>query len=417
MRAAFDSFSNARSLLFAFFCLFLTAASCQETSETTVKKSAPRAKNVLAYVGQQVISVDAFKRRYSPASGLTPSAFLKKLIEEKLLYLEAKEKGLQKSVKVQQEKQKAMAQLALKVGFHRWFSPESISSLEARKVYHEDFIKYFTPKRLKTVHALAMFPKKAFSAKAKLSEKEKVLLPIWKKESKAIAQKVLQVILKKDPKSGEEFKKIVEPLSKQYNKPIPAFFEVRRELLAHIDEGRAQPNKVLRPILEKSMLKLQALPFCAHCSRFLPLLIRWAQRCKKTKPLLDSEVKRLKSELNIAIKAKTVKLSIEDLPPFAAVPTPGFFNVVAPFLNATKALKPRQYTRKIVATRYGYHVIFFQKVVPEKRTSFSQAQKEIKRMLFLKKRPKMFNRWVEALGKKFPTQIYEERLKGVNERM
>lgn len=56
-------------------------------------------------------------------------------------------------------------------------------------------------------------------------------------------------------------------------------------------------------------------------------------------------------------------------------------NMVVEFREAAKKLKPETYSKEPVKSQFGYHVIYLQKISPEKTKQFSEVKEQIKEKL------------------------------------
>lgn len=411
---------------FRVLCVLLLVGSpllggCPTTPSTPSAQppSQPKAKGeVLATIGTTRITRREFEEAYKQdGHGVEPQDFLKQYIEQKLLFFEARKKGLGKEEQVRHLTRKALAQSAIKSGFEKWFTAKSISILEVRKIYNERRYEYIKPKRVKAWHILALFPRSlntkprrrkgapeptAAEAAAKKAAREQIIT-----STKALAAEVLASLKKLNPKTTVAFRAAALPFIHKANRPDPRLNDWFKQLGLVLQTQRNKPGRVLALSLFKLRKQLKQIYYCDLCNAMSAHLKRYVDRWVglQKKPADNKSFNAFYSTIKHASQRPLERLRVRDLKTFS------YQDMVAPFAKAAFSIKDQSFSQELVRTKFGFHIIFRYGTLPASSVPFSQVAPDIRKEIYQKRLPKMFRRWLFAVKKRYDIKRYYERLK------
>jgi hypothetical protein len=362
---------------------------------------------ILAHIGSEQIGLAEFQQLYNlHGNGQKPSQFLQQMIEDRILWLEAREQGLQNSSTVEQVVRKAVVREVLHQDFERWYNPESINPLLVRKYYRDHLYRYVKPQLVKVVHLLVKAPVSP-RQKTPLSADEKQQLPDKKAATLKLAREILQELRRQKPSSSKEFERVARLLMAQHNHLAPAlrnWYERWQIFWAGVIK---QPAYKIAPQLTAWLQELVDLPFCEVC----PYLRDTLEKAQTTwqalkQPLDQTQLDQHNKHVEFLFARAQEFVIFESLNAF---PRSGS-GLVDPFPKEAFALQDSQFS-DLVETIFGYHIIFRERTHEGKEISLLQATPQIRQELYAKDRTQRYRQWLEMRSKRYSISIYEERLR------
>jgi hypothetical protein len=397
--------------------LLLGITGCPNPKHPTSQHT-PKTKQseIIAQVGTLTITRQAFEKSYQRhGQGIEPKAFLRKMIDEQLLFQEAQRHQLDKTPHIQAVVRKALAQYALKKSFEAGFNPKSIGPLRLQKAYNDRKYLYVKPAKVAAWHILALYP---FTVQRGLTKKQKALfsqaeITALNKKREAIRQRVKQLavqarqaVRKANPKNPEAFKAAVAHLLQSQNKQDPALLAWFKRFHKVVIQHKKTPAKKLAKALTPLLRELQMRPFCDMCfalaDHISGLRENWLFEGRPAKP---KDLQRLYDTTLRGVRLPVERIRVRNLREFS------FQDMVKPFAKAAFGLKDGTYTPNLVATKFGYHIIFRVGHTDASSIPFQKAAPGIRSELYRKQAPKMFRRWLYFIQKRYTIKRYYNRLK------
>ncbi len=397
--------------------LFLFLGGCTPAGSPTHPKAHRKIDKspILATVGMATITLDEFERRYKNDNPkkLSPTRFLNELIDEKLLWLEAKKLKLQKAPVVVNEWRKAMARAAIERSFGRYFTPDSIDTLKLYKRYRRYYYDYNSPITVRVRHLLIHFPRYIIQEK-ELDKEQKRRWEKRKKEIRFIALQALRRIKEAHPKTPDEFEKIAKSLTEITNKPNSYLLQLWQRAKSQLKPFRNRYKKDNVRLLDAFIKELSPKIFCNFCMDLKDFLKTWKESLSKPKETFTAkDDEKFWGGFEKIVLQKEETLRFERIKQAPLYHTVGLPNLVEPFLVGTRRLKDGEFSQQLVETNFGYHIIFREKTFPAKHTPFKKAAQSIKKELFEEMRPAKFRYWIAKLAKEFHLKAYPSRLKKI----
>ncbi len=398
------------------FCSLVgVGCGCTKTSSPTGKTpKLAKPQHVLAQVGTSVITKEEFIQTYQQyGAGQTPRHFLQGMIRERMMLLEAKKRQLQYTPVVLHTVRQGLVRTLLHRDFEQWFTPNSIESLIVRKYYNEHIRKFYRPTMAKVVHVLVREPVSPRQRRG-LSDAEKKALGPAKRKVLKLGKELNRLMQQANPKSAKEFLAVAEKFKRRINTAHPqlqAWYKGFAQVMKRY-ESRSTP--MLTKALKWKSQQLRHLIFCTSC-RFLRVnlilarLRKWKKRYKEKVPVVVQ--RQLLDILKKSCDAPRRLVVVEKLPFFPEVPTRGWPSMVDAFSKATFSIKDGTYTKELVKTSFGYHLIFRIKTSKLRHIPLLRAAPKIRRGLFQAMRPRKYKQWLQLIYKKYKPVGYLRRLR------
>ncbi|TNE49878.1 MAG: hypothetical protein EP343_10105 [Deltaproteobacteria bacterium] len=394
-------------------CLaLLSSCGSNHSTESSSGGKEQNAKSIVARVGSSVITKQEFVKEYTKAGqGQSPAQFLKKLINERKLWLAAQEQKLNQAKVVKQTVRKAMVRQLLKTDFEKWYSPNSVDLLQIRHYYKDYYHKYYRPLMARAAHLLVRNPVRPEHV-GSLKGIYKAAYPALESEIKQIANEFKALLPKKDPKTQAQFLKIAREFASKYNVPNPQLQTWFKGFSAATEQNKTNKTSLLNAWSEWGK-KLNTFAFCGSCAKVAKLMrsnmMQWHRLPTTTipEPMLQESLTKLKTLVN----DPEVRIKVETLPFFPAKQVPGYPAMVNAFAKATHELKDGEYSKELCTTKFGIHLIFRTATQKSFERSFVQVSPEIRSYLFKKNRPKKYKQWLQLKFQKYKPVGYFKRLK------
>lgn len=410
------------------FMLCLQGCPNPDQKRTSSKKNQNKlsTKEVIATVGKTyVITQKAFLKRYKKlGAGVDPQLFLQRMIDEKLLLIQAQKNHLRTTPYVQKIWRKALSQGLLKYSFEKTYNPNSINQLEVRKAYNARRYMYVQPNRVQAWHILVRLPNSVLKEDSATRKKRTKLEESWsqkerkeRRESKAkVYQRALQLawtiqraVEQKKPTTGRAFQKIAFPFVRQYNRPISALRSWFKEFHELVKDSQNHPAQRLAKALQPLQRKLHKMYYCDMCIALDDHIQRHIRLfSKSTKLPSPKELSQFYTIARRGIQQSIERVRVRNLGAFS------YQSMLEPFAKAAFSIPNKAYTHKPIRTKYGYHIIFRSGFIPASSVPFEKVAPSLRKALYTKRASKLFRRWLYHIKKKYEIKRFYTRLKTIN---
>ena len=414
-------FLHAARRLFFLLALWTVVSACPASPPPP--PSAPTSQDhPLVSIGQEHIREQALLTTYLTTQPKRPAEdLLESMIEETLLWQEAKRRKLHQARQVQSLVDKALAQRLIERDFAEQITPQTaIPEGLVRQVYQDRLPEFVQPLRIESAHLLVTRP-----THPKLKEKRRgqpppvippeeqaILDKEWARRRK-LAEELLRRLQQANPRDIEAFHRAASPHLDVHNNQHPAFADAYERVQETLQRSPKPTGQEIGQILRTVLTNLSPQDvLCSSCSRFHKLINAWLKAFGNSpKPVQPKPFERLLQTLKAFRDTRERVLLLEKLPAFPQKPTLGFTQMHPEFAQGAYELQDGHCCHRLVETPFGLHIIFRSRTLPAASQSYQQTQSQIRKEIFQRQRPQLFQQWLQTLQANHRIAIFPERLK------
>jgi hypothetical protein len=376
----------------------------------------------LVSIGQERIFEQALLTTYlTTQPKRSAEDLLESMIEETLLWQEAKRRKLHQARQVQSFVDKALAQRLIERDFAEQVTPQTaVPEGLVRQIYQERLPEFVQPLRIETAHLLVTRPTHPKLQKQRRGQPPPVIPPeeqaILQKEwvrRRQLAEELLRALQRAHPRDLEAFHRAASPYLAVHNTQHPAFVEAYERVQETLQRSPKPTGQEIGQILRSVLVHLSTQDLlCSSCSRFHRLINAWIKAFGNSPQTVQPQpFERLLQTLKAFRDTRERVLLLEKLPAFPQKPTFGFIQMHQDFAQGAYELRDGHCCHRLVETPFGLHMIFRIRTLPATSKSYQQTQSQIRKEIFERQRPQFFQQWLQALQANHRIAIFPERLK------